>query len=131
MEYPKPMYKADEANPKYVNSLKEQREAKEQGWQLEYIHRDWPKGAWDQEGNFVLAQSEEDAIERGLSFEKPEAVPAAASTVAAFAARADENTSILQSLIDGLERRLSDAEVKIADLEDRLAAKRSKKDAAA
>ncbi len=124
MEFPKPMYRADEPNPKYVNSLKEQTDLKDKGWQLEYIHRDWPKGAWDQDGNFTLAQSEEDAQERGLSFEKPKLEPAVAAMQKAQAASEDIGT--LQSQLDTLETRLSDAEVKIADLEERVNAKSRK-----
>jgi len=115
MEWPKPMYKAGESQPKYPVSEKEVAVLKDQGWTLNYIHQDWPKGAWDEDGNFQLAKSEEDAAARGLSFTKPTVVTAAAALKQAAASR--EDTITLQSQMDLLEARLAEAEVKIADLE--------------
>jgi len=133
MEYPKPMYKADSAAPKYVNSFKEERDAKDQGWSINYIHRDWPKAAYDAAGKMQLVNSEEEAAELGLSFTKPEVIEAAPAALAAVAQQSTENTNILQSQIDGLERRISDLEVKVADFEATLTAPKpkSKKDSAA
>ena len=133
MEYPKPMYKADSPAPKYVNSFKEERDAKDQGWSVNYIHRDWPKAAYDAAGKMQLVGSEEEAAELGLSFTKPEAVEAAPAALAAVAQQSTENTNILQSLIDGLERRISELEVKLADLEaaaDKKTSRKAKESAA-